>query len=287
MGGSFSKTTVESLQESINSATMNAMISSNQYCTQGQTASQNVSLGTIDGVDGFTIEQNAEQVSDMTCFLTAENTLDMQNKMTSSITNTIKATATANPAILGINSAESYVNSKQRQVNEVVNNINISQMQNCATAQLAVQGITVDKLLNSRNIVFVLRSTQNALTKCSSSQMNYVTAKNDLASSLASDISASSTSGLDFSFILIILVIVVAVILIGPALFGGLLSTGLGAVKGVAGLGVSAVQGTAGLALNAVQGTAGLAASGIGALSGPNTMPMSDIVQPPPQYTRV
>lgn len=252
MGASSSRISATQEVENINNVTANVLISANQGCSTGQSISQNIKIGDLDGVNGLTIEENATQVTNLVCLSELDASVSLSTEVSNAINSSLKATASAGQTI-GYSSTDVETANINKNINDIANNVSVASVQTCIAEQFAEQNVDIGNIKNSSNITITIVSSQNAIVNCLQKQKTVVASVTDLANTVTASSENSATSGFDLGAILgvviaIIIVIALVFFLLTTALPATILKSVFGIASGVVsgvGSGVGAVISTA------------------------------------------
>lgn len=214
MGATDSQSYAKSKSTSITNDMSSALVSTNQGCANGVIASQNVTIGTISGSENISINQSIEQTADLVCVQTADSTVDFSSDISNAVSTTVKAAATAAQAV-GSAKAKSYVDSVQELITNISKSVDIQTLQSCINNVFSEQNVTIGQILNSKNVPITIASAQNSTVNCVQKQKLAMTAVNTLANQMATDLSATTSSGFDLGMVLIVIAIIIIVVLFG------------------------------------------------------------------------
>lgn len=211
---SYSKSSITNNTNILNSSVSDAIVSANQDCDVSQYAFNSIDLGNINA-STVDLTQNATQYSDLKCISLASSNVDFKTNIVTQLTQNLTAAATANPGILDTVNAVTDVNNTTNSVTKVANSIDISQLQNCVSSQTANNILKVGDI--DQSVLNVYQSiSQSGCVDCLLRQTAYVSAVSDLSTTITQALSATSTSGYDFSALILIIILVVILILLFP-----------------------------------------------------------------------
>lgn len=223
------------INDTVNKSLSNILMSSSSSCTQTNTLSQKQVFSNITADDGCSvsisnIDQTANQSPNFTCSSSVANSSDLTSKFKTDLDQ--KAAAQISNFTIG--NAQSSSDIKNKLVNDITNNINISNVSTCVQDNFLKQSQGVDTVKAScpgycRNAHvcaelaaisptfaaafcdpskcsinisgFNQSAIQGAIGNCLSSDSNYQKTLTDAANAIAQDAKASNT-GVDLSQII-------------------------------------------------------------------------------------
>ncbi|RZK13315.1 MAG: hypothetical protein EOO43_18070, partial [Flavobacterium sp.] len=142
MGASLSKASVKSCQEAVQNITNNAIQSVNSNCSQGITATQNITIGEIKDSNNNTFTNQLNIAAKLVCIQSSDSSAEFTNAITSALSSDLTAGSTAGTA-LGLSVSLSDVESFSSSISNVGNNFELSTLQSCISDILLEQNFTV------------------------------------------------------------------------------------------------------------------------------------------------
>lgn len=134
------------ITEVINKSITNVLIENSSSCTQNNSIIQDINISRIKSAQGCNLEisgisQQAIQAPNLTCISSSANTTDLMNKIEAKLKQEAKASAES-----GIGKSDSKTNSTSKLINEVKNNMNISNVVSCVQNTLAQQSMNISDI---------------------------------------------------------------------------------------------------------------------------------------------
>ena len=200
MGASISTTSSEQIQEVLNTAITNAIMSTAQTCSTQQNVSQNVTFD-IQGSKTGDINILAKQTADIGCIQGSANEATLQKNIQTALQSAVNQQAEAGQTFFGM--SVSATDSKQHQniINNISNNVKIENIKKAVaqqTGQQVVSGKIVDSVTKDINISIqgdiVLKAVQN--------DNNIVNDVSQLSNSLVTQSQQTASSGLNVTMII-------------------------------------------------------------------------------------
>jgi hypothetical protein len=218
MGANVAKASSKS--DVVNRAITDVLISNSSQCMQTGTTDQELKIGDITTsgctVNISNISQTTSVLANFACSQSSANSADLQNKLAAALKSNTAATLSGLPtAIVSVSETKSV----DSLVNEVLSNINMTNIASCVSSEINKQKMSIGGIKSSCypwqsvNITDVVQSLiVKTVSKCVQSNANTAKAANDLNAKLDSMTTAANKG---FSFgdpktFLIIFIIVIA-----------------------------------------------------------------------------
>jgi hypothetical protein len=248
------QSSAQAITDIVNNATTNVLMQSSQKCGQNNTSSQTMEFSDITAgpgcnLDFSNISQTSIQSPNFTCALSAANSSELQNQLSTQLDQAAKSEQSG---LAGALNSTSNSNSIATIKSNIMNNINISQVSECVQNNISTQkqkfgkisascpgycntgcqsGFTCDMSLCRTNFNNISQSiTQSAVGSCLSNNSALQKVINDSANQV-SQISSASNKGIDFAASLaslgsglipsIICIILCCLIIFGSTFFSG------------------------------------------------------------------
>lgn len=142
MGNQQSSTTI--INDTVNKAATNVLMNSSSECSQNNSLSQIQVFKNISGAKGcspnFSSDQSAQQSPNFTCASDSKNESDLLTKFENELTQ--QAEAQAKNFVVG--NAETRASTSNKIVNDVLTNINISNLSTCIQDNMATQSQSLE-----------------------------------------------------------------------------------------------------------------------------------------------
>lgn len=210
MGAAVSTSLLSSSQQAVSTSTNNTLSSFGANCALATQASQNIKAGDIKDSNGVTIENAATIVGQLYCIQSGAVSSDVNNQLSSNLASDLQAGASAGVG-LGISVSTSDINTLTSSIQNVANNFSQSTFQSCVGNSEIAQGITVGNVLNSSNITVDNTAVINIVANCTQKQQAFVAAQNNLAATLSTVAKATTSSGTNLGYIILLIVVVLLV----------------------------------------------------------------------------
>ena len=139
------QSTTSTINDTINKAVSNVLMSSSSNCAQNNSSNQTISVSNIHanncGLNVSGISQTSTQTPNFTCSSDSQNSADLQNQFKTQLQQQAESQVKNLGGALNSQAVSSAVNTL---TNSVENNINISQVSSCVQNNIASQNIQVN-----------------------------------------------------------------------------------------------------------------------------------------------
>ena len=194
--------------EIITKAINDVIIRSSKACSADSIQNQKQHIGgdvTGDGND-FSMVQASN--IDLSCLQQNMSTSDLRNKIKQEILNKLKSGNEGQN--IGLQTSISHASTKL--VNEIVNKISISDLQDCHANNTQYQDRIIDGNVSGNKNIFTMNQASNIVATCTQENTSMVEAINDLATSVTNDISASNVGFIGGGAAVLVLILILIII---------------------------------------------------------------------------
>lgn len=219
-------TTAETISKTVNNAITNVMLQNSSSCGQNNTSVQNISFSNIKtgpgcSLDFSGISQTSTQTPNFSCSSDSNQSSSLQTALSAALTQAVKSESSG---ISGALLSDTHVKSTSDIINNITNNVNVSNVSSCVQSNLSSQEQVYNTLtsscpafcnsgtipttqvevdayklctVNFNNINQTL--TQAAVAKCTANNSALTNAINQAAVTVSQEASSESTGFLNIT----------------------------------------------------------------------------------------